>query len=98
MKKHEFITTFRAQPIYILEPLFLAGALLGSVNYVMARVLLMHSDLVKLGEAVDIIAGQSIGEPGTQLTLRTFHTGGVFTGVLPTLYDPLRMEKSNSLL
>jgi len=33
-----------------------------------------------LGEAVGIIAGQSIGEPGTQLTLRTFHTGGVFTG------------------
>jgi DNA-directed RNA polymerase subunit beta' len=32
-----------------------------------------------VGEAVGIIAGQSIGEPGTQLTLRTFHTGGVFT-------------------
>ncbi|KAF1862864.1 hypothetical protein Lal_00039993 [Lupinus albus] len=39
-----------------------------------------HGNLVELGEAVDIIAGQSIGEPGTQLTLRTFHTGGVFTG------------------
>ena len=33
--------------------------------------------LVELGEAVGIIAAQSIGEPGTQLTLRTFHTGGV---------------------
>ena len=33
--------------------------------------------LVKLGEAVGIIAAQSIGEPGTQLTMRTFHTGGV---------------------
>ena len=33
-----------------------------------------------MGEAVGIISGQSIGEPGTQLTLRTFHTGGVFTG------------------
>ncbi len=32
---------------------------------------------VKIGEAVGIIAAQSIGEPGTQLTLRTFHTGGV---------------------
>nr|YP_009549175.1 RNA polymerase beta'' subunit [Llavea cordifolia]AYW16324.1 RNA polymerase beta'' subunit [Llavea cordifolia] len=41
---------------------------------------LAHYDLVELGEAVGIIAGQSIGEPGTQLTLRTFHTGGVFTG------------------
>ena len=36
--------------------------------------------LISLGEAVGIIAGQSIGEPGTQLTMRTFHTGGIFTG------------------
>lgn len=36
--------------------------------------------LVTLGEAVGIIAAQSIGEPGTQLTMRTFHTGGVFSG------------------
>ena len=33
--------------------------------------------IVKVGEAVGVIAAQSIGEPGTQLTLRTFHTGGV---------------------
>ncbi|MBI4128044.1 MAG: DNA-directed RNA polymerase subunit beta' [Parcubacteria group bacterium] len=33
--------------------------------------------LVKIGEAVGIVAAQAIGEPGTQLTLRTFHTGGV---------------------
>ena len=33
--------------------------------------------LVELGDAVGIIAAQSIGEPGTQLTMRTFHTGGV---------------------
>ena len=32
--------------------------------------------LVELGEAVGIIAAQSIGEPGTQLTMRTFHIGG----------------------
>ncbi|MEA3335621.1 MAG: DNA-directed RNA polymerase subunit beta' [Chloroflexota bacterium] len=36
--------------------------------------------LVELGEAVGTIAAQSIGEPGTQLTLRTFHTGGVAGG------------------
>ncbi|MFN8575971.1 MAG: DNA-directed RNA polymerase subunit beta' [Candidatus Sericytochromatia bacterium] len=36
--------------------------------------------LVDIGEAVGIIAAQSIGEPGTQLTMRTFHTGGVFEG------------------
>ncbi|MCI8487884.1 MAG: DNA-directed RNA polymerase subunit beta' [Clostridia bacterium] len=35
------------------------------------------SSKVKIGEAVGIIAAQSIGEPGTQLTMRTFHTGGV---------------------
>ena len=39
-----------------------------------------HAEPVDLGEAVGIIAAQSIGEPGTQLTMRTFHTGGVFTG------------------
>lgn len=36
--------------------------------------------MVELGTAVGIIAAQSIGEPGTQLTLRTFHTGGVAAG------------------
>ena len=41
---------------------------------------LAHGHLVDVGEAVGIIAAQSIGEPGTQLTMRTFHTGGVFTG------------------
>jgi len=38
---------------------------------------LSSTDLVKIGTAVGIISAQSIGEPGTQLTLRTFHTGGV---------------------
>ncbi len=41
---------------------------------------LAYVKMVDLGEAVGIIAAQSIGEPGTQLTMRTFHTGGVFTG------------------
>jgi len=35
---------------------------------------------IEVGEAVGVIAAQSIGEPGTQLTMRTFHTGGVATG------------------
>ena len=43
---------------------------------------LSYSKLVDLGEAVGILAAQSIGEPGTQLTMRTFHTGGVFSGDL----------------
>ncbi len=38
---------------------------------------LARGGMIDLGEAVGIIAAQSIGEPGTQLTLRTFHTGGV---------------------
>lgn len=36
-----------------------------------------HNELVKKGTAVGIVAAQSIGEPGTQLTMRTFHTGGI---------------------
>ncbi len=39
-----------------------------------------RGNLVELGSAVGIVAAQSIGEPGTQLTLRTFHTGGVAAG------------------
>ena len=38
---------------------------------------LATGELVDLGEAVGIVAAQSIGEPGTQLTMRTFHSGGV---------------------
>jgi DNA-directed RNA polymerase subunit beta' len=40
---------------------------------------LAQEKLISLGEVVGIIAAQSIGEPGTQLTMRTFHTGGIFT-------------------
>ena len=40
---------------------------------------LAHGGTVDIGEAVGIIAAQSIGEPGTQLTMRTFHSGGVAT-------------------
>ena len=39
-----------------------------------------RGNVVELGSAVGIVAAQSIGEPGTQLTLRTFHTGGVAAG------------------
>ncbi|MBD2092831.1 DNA-directed RNA polymerase subunit beta' [Microcoleus sp. FACHB-1515] len=50
---------------------------------------LAHASKVDLGEAVGIIAAQSIGEPGTQLTMRTFHTGGTFTGdVTPQVRAP----------
>ena len=41
---------------------------------------LANGRIAELGETVGIIAAQSIGEPGTQLTMRTFHTGGIFSG------------------
>ena len=41
---------------------------------------LANGEKIDIGEAVGIIAAQSIGEPGTQLTMRTFHTGGVAGG------------------
>nr|YP_009183189.1 RNA polymerase beta' subunit [Polygonatum verticillatum]YP_009236350.1 DNA-directed RNA polymerase beta'' chain [Polygonatum sibiricum]UYC28306.1 RNA polymerase beta'' subunit [Polygonatum zanlanscianense]ALM87707.1 RNA polymerase beta' subunit [Polygonatum verticillatum]AMF84063.1 DNA-directed RNA polymerase beta'' chain [Polygonatum sibiricum]QUX32627.1 RNA polymerase beta'' subunit [Polygonatum sibiricum]QYF10021.1 RNA polymerase beta'' subunit [Polygonatum sibiricum] len=70
--------TFRAQPIYIRTPFTCRNtSWICQLCYGRSPT---HGDLVELGEAIGIIAGQSIGEPGTQLTLRTFHTGGVFTG------------------
>nr|YP_010407642.1 RNA polymerase beta'' subunit [Allium triquetrum]URF20523.1 RNA polymerase beta'' subunit [Allium triquetrum]UZP47117.1 RNA polymerase beta'' subunit [Allium triquetrum] len=70
--------TFRAQPIYIRTPFTCRNtSWICQLCYGRSPT---HGNLVELGEAVGIIAGQSIGEPGTQLTLRTFHTGGVFTG------------------
>nr|AZP73934.1 RNA polymerase beta' subunit [Astelia pumila]AZP74021.1 RNA polymerase beta' subunit [Astelia pumila]AZP74107.1 RNA polymerase beta' subunit [Astelia pumila]AZP74279.1 RNA polymerase beta' subunit [Astelia pumila] len=70
--------TFRAQPIYIRTPFTCRStSWICQLCYGRSPT---HGDLVELGEAIGIIAGQSIGEPGTQLTLRTFHTGGVFTG------------------
>nr|YP_009686475.1 RNA polymerase beta' subunit [Corchorus capsularis]QDS78294.1 RNA polymerase beta' subunit [Corchorus capsularis] len=70
--------TFRTQPISIRTP-FTCRSTSWICRLCYGRSS-THGDLVELGEAVGIIAGQSIGEPGTQLTLRTFHTGGVFTG------------------
>ncbi|MEG1448812.1 MAG: DNA-directed RNA polymerase subunit beta', partial [Oscillospiraceae bacterium] len=56
---------------------------------------------VKIGEAVGIIAAQSIGEPGTQLTMRTFHTGGVasasdITQGLPRVEELFEARKPKS--
>nr|YP_009559186.1 RNA polymerase beta' subunit [Barbeya oleoides]QBA95985.1 RNA polymerase beta' subunit [Barbeya oleoides] len=70
--------TFQTQPIFIRTP-FTCKSTSWICRLCYGRSP-THGDLVELGEAVGIIAGQSIGEPGTQLTLRTFHTGGVFTG------------------
>jgi DNA-directed RNA polymerase subunit beta' len=50
------------------------------------------NELVNLGEAVGVVAAQAIGEPGTQLTMRTFHTGGVAGGGDITLGLPRVQE------
>lgn len=42
---------------------------------------LAHNKIIEIGEAVGIIAAQSIGQPGTQLTMRTFHVGGTATKI-----------------
>ena len=55
---------------------------------------LSQGNLVPLGEAVGILAAQSIGEPGTQLTMRTFHTGGVFSG---DVMDEIRAPYSGQI-
>ena len=47
-------------------------------------------EAVNIGEAVGIIAAQSIGEPGTQLTMRTFHTGGVAGEILLKVFQGLK--------
>ena len=65
-----------------------------------------RGSMVKLGSAVGIVAAQSIGEPGTQLTLRTFHTGGVAAGSdittgLPRveeLFEARKMPKDEAVI
>ena len=64
-----------------------------------------RGNLVEIGEAVGVIAAQSIGEPGTQLTMRTFHTGGVAGGMditsgLPRVEElfEVRAPKGQSIL
>ncbi len=57
--------------------------------------------IVEIGDAVGIIAAQSIGEPGTQLTMRTFHTGGVagedITQGLPRVVELFEARKPKGL-
>jgi DNA-directed RNA polymerase subunit beta' len=66
--------------------------------------MLATGKIADLGEAIGIVAAQSIGEPGTQLTMRTFHTGGVagedITHGLPRVVElfEARTPKSASLL
>ena len=66
---------------------------------------LANGEPIKIGEAVGIIAAQSIGEPGTQLTMRTFHTGGIasaedITQGLPRVVELFesRQPKSSAII
>ena len=74
----EKLTNLKLEPISIRSPLTCKSMLWVCQSCYGWN--LTNGNLIEMGEAVGIIAGQSIGEPGTQLTLRTFHTGGVFTG------------------
>ena len=62
---------------------------------------LATGEAVRIGEAVGIVAAQSIGEPGTQLTMRTFHTGGVagsdITQGLPRVEELFEARKPKGL-
>lgn len=78
-----------------------------SVNGVSAKAYggsLATGKLIEIGEAVGVIAAQSIGEPGTQLTMRTFHTGGIagsdIAGGLPRVVElfEARTPKGKAIL
>jgi len=72
------ITSANIQEVFVRSPLtceLLHGICANCYGMDMGR-----GTMVKIGSAVGIVAAQSIGEPGTQLTLRTFHTGGVAAG------------------
>ncbi|GBD17718.1 DNA-directed RNA polymerase subunit beta' [bacterium HR27] len=71
----------RAEPAHRITAVMIRTPLYCAADYGVCRLCygrnLATRQIVELGEAVGIIAAQSIGEPGTQLTMRTFHTGGV---------------------
>ena len=88
--------------VYVRSPLSCRSRF-GVCQYCYGRDL-ARGRLVNLGTAVGIIAAQSIGEPGTQLTLRTFHTGGVvgtdITSGLPRVEElfEARTPKSSAII
>ena len=86
VKKHQIIDRVIAKKIQDakIDKLTVKSPLTCELHYGICRMCygwsLASNKLVDLGEAVGIIAAQSIGEPGTQLTMRTFHTGGAVAG------------------
>nr|YP_009296397.1 RNA polymerase beta'' subunit [Thorea hispida]AOM65332.1 RNA polymerase beta'' subunit [Thorea hispida]UNJ79177.1 RNA polymerase beta subunit [Thorea hispida] len=87
IKLIDYLININTSKILIRSPMTCQS--IGSVCQLCYGWHLAHSRIVDIGEAIGIIAAQSIGEPGTQLTMRTFHTGGVFTGELSEkIYAP----------
>jgi len=101
-EKAERIIEAGINRVYVRSPLS-CHARLGLCQYCYGRDL-ARRQLVNTGTAVGIIAAQSIGEPGTQLTLRTFHTGGVvgtdITSGLPRVEElfEARVPKGNATI
>ena len=94
--KAELISIAKVQEVYLRSPLT-CELKIGLCQKCYGRDL-GRNRLIAIGAAVGIIAAQSIGEPGTQLTLRTFHTGGVasatdITQGLPRVEELLEARK-----
>lgn len=100
--KAKQITAAAITEVYIRSPLS-CRTHRGVCQYCYGRDL-ARRQLVKIGTAVGIIAAESIGEPGTQLTLRTFHTGGIvgvdITSGLPRIEElfEARSPKGHAIL
>ena len=77
------LSNYTAKKIIKLKKLYIRSPLTCKLNSGICQLCygwnLGNGRMVELGETVGIIAAQSIGEPGTQLTMRTFHTGGIFS-------------------
>ena len=100
--KAKQITEAGIAQVYVRSPLS-CHSRRGICQYCHGRDL-ARGEMVSIGTAVGIIAAQSIGEPGTQLTLRTFHTGGVvgadITSGLPRVEElfEARVPKGQAVL
>lgn len=78
----------KGQEIFVRSPLACKSA--KSVCQLCYGWNMAHGRIAQIGETVGITAAQSIGEPGTQLTMRTFHTGGVFSSsIKKRIYAPI---------
>jgi DNA-directed RNA polymerase beta' subunit len=78
------ICNYLVKKILKFKKIYIRSVLSCKINYGSCQLCygwnLGNGRMSELGETVGILAAQSIGEPGTQLTMRTFHTGGVFSG------------------